>query len=632
MCGIAGAVGLRPDARPDPARVEAMSCRIAHRGPDGLGLWVAPSGRACLAHRRLSVIDLVTGGQPMVGRDDAMGLVFNGEIYNYRELRADLRRDGVPLHTESDTEALLRLLERDWTGAIEPLRGMFAFCAWDDRAGRLLLARDRLGKKPMYWVVEDGVLYFGSSLRALRETASRPWTISPAALDAYLTLGYVPAPQTIYEGVHKLPAASLLTVEQGEPRVASYWSLAEADAPFEGSEDDALDQLDALLRESVALRLRSDVPLGVFLSGGIDSSLIAAIAMEQAGAPVDTFTIGMDVAGFDESAAATAVAKHLGTRHHVFPAKPDLLATLPTMVWHYGEPFADNSALATWMLAEASRPHVTVALGGDGGDEGFAGYDWYRTAARLQRMTRVVPAPAFALAGRAWEGLSAAAPLARSPRAGQVRRGLAMLGTPAGARRFAALRVQLGAADADDLYAGALREERARHGAAAQQRLAQLFERSEGSALRRMRCVDIATYLADMLNPKVDVATMAHGLEARAPLLDQEVVRFALTLPDAMVTDGQRGKLILRRLLARYVPPALFERPKQGFDLPLSRWFSGAVEPRIRQLPRSERLMAGGWLRPEGVARLVEEHTSGRRDHGQRLFTLLVLDEWLGVA
>jgi asparagine synthase (glutamine-hydrolysing) len=621
---------MRSGAHPDQERVHRLSHLVAHRGPDEAGHWVAPSGRAVMAHRRLSIIDLATGQQPMVDEMGSVGLVFNGEIYNYRELRKDLahRPPPVTFHTNSDTEVILRFYEREGVECVNALRGMFAIAIWDDRHARLLLARDRIGKKPLYYTAEGDCLYFASSLHALRETSPRRWQIDMSALDAFLTLGYIPAPRTIFDGVSKLEAGTAVTVDTSGIRARRYWDLAQDTDTLAGTFSDAVDHLDELLNTAVSLRLRSDVPLGVFLSGGIDSSLVTAVAARQATIPITTFSIGFDVAAYDESGYAARVAQHLRTDHHVFRAKPDLLRTLPSMVRHFGEPFADSSALPTWMLAEATRKHVTVALGGDGGDEGFAGYSWYRTAAQLRRLTRAIPEAVFATAGRTLDRVLRPA-AARYRMAGQARRGMLMLGVGNASDRFASLRSFIGPHEVATLYGRDLLASRRAGETWANELLAARYRDSVGSDLRRMRYVDVGTYLADCLMPKVDVATMAHALELRAPLLDQEIVRFALTLPDEWLVDHRGGKRLLRALLARYLPESLFDRPKQGFSVPLTRWFTGSVRDVISALPASQHLRDSGWLQPAGIQTIVREHVEGLRDHSQRLFTLLALDEWL---
>ena len=626
MCGIAGAVALEPGARPDRDRVERMSGLISHRGPDGSGIWQAPSGRAILAHRRLSVIDIATGAQPMVAEQGQLGLVFNGEIYNYRELRSVLARGGAVFRTSSDTEVLLRAFERDGVDCVHDLRGMFAFALWDDSRGRLTLARDRVGKKPLYHVAADGCLYFASSLRALVDGTPGRHAMDLEALDAYLTLSYIPAPRTIYQGISKLEAGTILEIEGSSITGRRYWSASEAREPFEGTYGDAVEHLSEMVETAVALRLRSDVPLGIFLSGGIDSSLVTAIATRQAG-QVQTFAIGFDDAEFDETEHARTVAERLGTEHRAFLARPDLLGTLPSLVQHFGEPYADATALATWMLAEESRKHITVALAGDGGDEGFAGYEWYRNALAMSRFSERVPTGAVSMVNASLGGaLATAFPASR--RAGRVRRGMALLATQPGAARFAAVRSFIGPAEAGTLYAGGLQAARL-SGSWAPGLLPKLYESCSGSALRRMRYVDMATYLADGLMPKVDVATMAHGLETRAPLLDQHVLEFAMSLPDEWVLAGKTGKRILRSVLERYLPAQLFARKKQGFTLPLQRWFAGSLRPAVEALASSERLLEGGWFQSEGIRAMLREHDAGARDHSQRLYNLLVLDEWL---
>jgi asparagine synthase (glutamine-hydrolysing) len=626
MCGIAGGIGLTPDARPDPHRVNAMSASMCHRGPDGSGAWTSPSGRAVLAHRRLAVIDLETGNQPMVAKGADTAIVFNGEIYNYLELRAELEGEGVDFSTTSDTEVLLQLFVRRGERCVDALRGMFAFAAWDDRRGRLLLARDRIGKKPLFYTVVDSSLYFASSFAALGEVGRQRPALDPQALDLYISLGYVPAPHTIHDGVLKLPAASLATLQGGGLRVRRYFDFAEAGDPYQGSYEDALDQLEGIVQESVRLRLRSDVPIGIFLSGGVDSSLVAALAARRSESPVDTFCVGFDEEAFDESGFAAAIAEHLGTRHHTLRGKANLLDTLPEITRHFGEPYADSSALAVWAIAQHARPFITVALGGDGGDEGFAGYSWYDNATRLSRVASRVPRPAVLLGARAAQ--FAGERLAGVRIVGQADRGLAVLGLSP-AERFAALRSFVNHQEAEYLYAGELLERRRAGCDPARNLLTDAYARAGGSALRRMRYVDIATYLADDLTPKIDVATMAHSLEARAPLLDPAVMEFGLSLPDDYLVDRRGGKRILRDLLARYVPAGMFERRKQGFSVPLQLWFATALRPRMEALADSPAIADLGLLAPAGIRRLADEHAAGLRDHSQRLFTLLQLNEWL---
>lgn len=613
MCGIAGGIALAPGARVDVARVRRMSSCVAHRGPDAEGLWVSPGGTACLAHRRLSIIDLTGGAQPMVGSGGTV-LIFNGEIYNYRELREDLERQGTKCRTNSDTEVLLRLLERDGVECLNALRGMYAFASWHDTHRQFTLARDPIGKKPLYYVVESGCMYFASTLSALVETGVDEYTADPRAVDAFLTLGYIPAPHTIYTNVRKLPAGAVLHGRDGQFHVNQFWNVGETDATFQGTYEQAVDQLDQLLHDAVSLRLRSDVPLGVFLSGGVDSSLVAAVANRQSSVPVQTFSIGFAEHLFNEAPFAARVARYLGTKHREFLLKPELLSLLPEIVRHFGEPYGDSSALPTWMLSQATRQEVTVALGGDGGDEVFGGYAWYRTAAKLERMRRCVPRVAAVAGGRLTRG--------------RVRRGLEMLAIPTASERFAALRSFVNAGEARSLYAGELLQ--ARNSPFEDLvSLRELYEITPGTDLRRMRVVDVMTYLADCLMPKVDVSSMAHGLEVRAPLLDVNIVRFGLGLPDEWVVGPKGGKRILRSVAERYIPGEYFARPKQGFSVPLATWFVGDARSMITNLQHSERLLDTGWFRREGINMLIEEHTRGHRDNSQRMFNLLVLDEWL---
>lgn len=628
MCGIAGAVALAEGVVPRPDLVREMSRCVAYRGPDGDGLWISPDGRAVLAHQRLAIIDLETGEQPQVSQSGETALILNGEIYNYRELRQELERDGCTFRTNSDTEVLLLLVEREGERAVERARGMFAFAAWDHRRKRLILARDRLGKKPLFWAVRDDICYFASALAAVRAACGGNVSVDLGALDEYLTLGWVPSPRTIFRDIHKLEPATVLVFERGQARSREFWDLAPEEPHYSGTFEEATDELAGILGRATSLRLRSDVPLGVFLSGGVDSSLVAALASRE-DRSIRTFTVRFREREFDESEHASAVAAQLGIAHQIVDAAGDPMEAFPGLLQKFGEPFADSSALPTALLASSARRHVTVALGGDGGDEGFGGYTWYGTFRAVQQMARFIPSDLARSAARWLEPTRLSAPLVRTR--GRMARGLSVMGRRTDAARFAALRVLLTSDQVRCLYQGELLERRLAADSV-HERAESLFNGTRGTALRRMRWVDMRTYLADCLLPKVDVATMAAGLEARAPLLDQEVIRFAMTLPDDYLVDDKGGKRILRALLSRYVPRRLFERPKQGFTPPLSRWLEMEWRDRVAALPRSEPLASLGVLRQDGIQRLVDEHALKVRDHTDRLYALLVLESWLDLG
>jgi asparagine synthase (glutamine-hydrolysing) len=599
-----------------------MSHLVRHRGPDGLGLWSSPSGAAFLGHRRLSIIDLALGAQPMSDPTGRYTISFNGEIFNYVELREELAAEGVQFRTRSDTEVLLQLCMRMGAACLDRLAGQFAFAFWDEDARTLMLARDPVGEKPLYYSVQNDCLYFSSTFASLRGTATEPTRIDYAALDAFLNLGYVPAPATIDRAISKLDAGTVLIAGPGGVRVNRYASF-DAVEPFEGSETQAVERLDELLRTAVRLRLRSDVPLGFFLSGGVDSSLVSAIASNIAPNQIHTFSISYHGTTYDESGYAAAVADRIGASHHCFRVTEDLIGLIPEMVRQYGEPFGDSSALPLYLLARETREHVTVVLTGDGGDEGFGGYNWYETARRLRKAKR------FVLTGVARAGASLFSDLdAASPRMRRLARGMGMLVLD-DANRFAALRAYISPIEARQLYAGELAAVRADGVAASTTDIADRYTRSDGSPLRRMRKVDVETYLADCMLPKVDVATMAHALEARPPLLDRDLLAFALGLPDRFLFRNGDRKWLLKRALGRYLPLRLFDRPKQGFTVPISDWFRRALRPAVEGLAASEPLLDTGWFRSDGIRAIVAEHAAGQREHSDRLYNLLVLDEWL---
>jgi len=628
MCGIAGAISLREDSKPDLDRVRSLTARIAHRGPDGDGFWTSNDGRVVLGHRRLAVIDLVSGQQPMHSRDARAAIVFNGEIYNYRELRKALLQDGAAFSTDSDTEVILESYLRSGVESLSAFNGMFAFALWDEDRSTLVLARDRLGKKPLYYTAERGCLYFCSSLEALHATAANRWTFDLDAIESYLTLGYIPAPRTAYREASKLPAATYLTVAGGELHHSRFWDLATEPEPFTGSFESATDTLDEMLQQAVTIRLRSDVPLGVLLSGGVDSSLVTAIARRCAGTSIQTFSVGFHEAAYDESAIARDIARRLGTEHNEYRIHTETLASLPEHVRHFGEPFAQSSSLPLWSLARETRRHVTVALGGDGGDEGFAGYNWYRNAIRIARVRRRVPP---ALVSFVADVVDASRPIwgRHSEGTTRIQRAAELLEDRGSSTRFARLRQLFGPTDRHRLTAGDLAATTAARTEQVAGDLRALYEDCNGTDLRRMRYVDINTYLADCLLPKADVSTMAHALELRAPLLDHAIVRFGLSLPDDMLLEGKGGKKLLRAVLARYLPSALFDRPKQGFTTPVTEWLRTSHSASARALARSERFADLGWFNPRFIDALANEHLAGHRDNGERLFALLVLDEWL---
>jgi asparagine synthase (glutamine-hydrolysing) len=614
MCGLAGGMALRQGICPDQDRVRRMSAAVAHRGPDDDGFWVSPSGAACLAHRRLSIIDLATGHQPFLRPDSQAALIFNGEIYNYVEIRQKLIANGASFQTGSDTEVLLEMLLQRGEHAVDELIGMFTFAFWDERQRQLTLARDRVGKKPLYYVINNDCLYFCSTLRGLEQAFDAKPGIDLTSVSNFLNLGYIPAPDTIYRGVSKLPEASVLVVSQDRPLAEPrrYWDPVNPQAPDIRPED-ALDHLNHLVEDAVRLRLRSDVPLGVFLSGGIDSSLVAAVASRLSENPISTFTIGFDVEEFNEAARARRIASHLGTEHHEFQVNADVLDLLPKLIGHFGEPFADSSSLLVWRIAEVARPHITVALMGDGGDEGFAGYNWYRNAHRLAALAR----------------LAAVAPLVRwtaQPFGIKARR-LAYLLTTTPAQRFANLRCMFGkfatpAPLFDVRFDAALDKQRL-----AGARLRGYYRGDDLRAVHAMQYVDLRTYLPGDLLTKVDVCTMAHSLEARAPLLDHRILEFAFRLPPEL-HDVRQPKAMLRQILRRYVPPDLTDGPKRGFSAPLRDWFRGELKPTVEGLSKGP-LIETGWFNPSVIANLVDDHVRGRRDNSERLFHLLVLEMWL---
>lgn len=621
MCGIAGVLST---IEPAPGLVEGMARTLDHRGPDDNGVWYDRAAGIGLGHRRLSIIDLSADGhQPMHSACGRYVIVYNGEVYNFAQLRAELEAAGTGLRSRTDTEVILEGIAH-WglERTVARLVGMFAFALWDREREELTLVRDRLGIKPLYYGRCRGNWLFGSELKALCAGAGESFDVDRNALALMLRYGYVPGEHTIYRGVRKLPAGCWvrLTARQAEePPVTRYWSVQDVaevgrgDA-FRGSPEQAVDALQELLREAVKLRMVADVPIGAFLSGGIDSSTVVALMQEQSSRPVKTFSIGFREAGFDEAQHARAVAEHLGTEHQELYVTPEqAMAVIPRLPEIYDEPFADASAIPTLLVSELARRDVTVSLSGDGGDELFYGYRRYFDLQRL------------------WNKVGRLPYLLRAPAARLMPRG----GDGGGGRRVASMRELLGAREAIDVYHWRISEwrqpERVLIGGAS----ARLRPRRVGAGrsledyAAAMMLHDQRYYLADDILTKVDRASMAVALEARVPLLDHRVVEFAWRLPVAWkLRDGQ-GKWPLRQVLYRYVPAKLFDRPKQGFSVPLRHWLRGPLREWAEALLDPCRLKAEGFFDPVPLQALWQEHLNGRHDHAQRIWSVLMFQAWL---
>lgn len=621
MCGIAGRVNFRSGAPVDAALIQRMCDLLAHRGPDGEGAHV--DGPVGLGHRRLAIIDLSPSArQPMASEDRQLWITYNGEVYNFQALRADLAGRGHRFRSQSDTEVILTAYREFGVGCLERLRGMFAFAIWDARAQTLFLARDRLGKKPLYYLLDGDGIAFASEAKAFLADPSFKARPNPEAISHYLTYQYVPSPLTAFQGLRKLPPAHYLLVQDGKVLTERYWTLHYA-PKHRLTEGEACEQLLARLREAVKLRLISDVPLGALLSGGIDSSTVVALMAEGCVSRVKTFSIGFEEAAYDEREAAAIVATRFGTDHSAFVVRPDVAGLLPALVWHCNEPFADSSAVPTYYLAQVTRPHVTVALSGDGGDEAFGGYDRYVAHALACRADHFLGPlrPALAALG-AW--LPHGGDGRGLPR--RARRFLEALAAPP-AERYARWMIHFGAEEKAALCTPEFAA--ATGGADSLALLRKAFTDTDAQGpVEAAIAADVARYLPEDLLVKLDVTTMAHGLEARCPFLDSEVVEFAARLPVRWKVWGTAKKVLLRRALRDLLPPEILARPKQGFGVPIDTWFRGPLKELAFDTLLSPRATARGLFRPAAVRQLLEEHVSRRADRHYQLWNLLMLELW----
>lgn len=621
MCGICGKLNLDYQTPVDTGLLQRMCDAICHRGPDGEGVYL--QGPVGLGHRRLSIIDLSTGDQPMSNEDGTVWIVFNGEIYNHLDLRAKLEKYGHNFATRSDTEVVIHAYEEWGPESCVRLRGMFAYALWDETRQRLVLARDRLGQKPLVYTYTPHHFLFASEIRSLLQDSAVPRQVNLEAIYAYLVRLYVPTPQTAFLGIYKLPPAHYMVVEDGKVDIRRYWHV-DFGPKWYASQAEYCDRLWEILRETTRMRLMSDVPLGAFLSGGLDSSIVVGIMSQLMDEPVKTFSIRYEESGYDETPYARQIARLFETDHHEFTVRPSALEVLPKLVWHYGEPFADASALPTYYVSLVTRQYVKVALSGDAGDENFAGYERYRTA-RILDAYRTLPQPVRQHIVPVTLGV-----LGRLPAVKNLLHQLRVV-AQRGALPPAEAYLYRYSVFTPELATILWRPDKLAqlNGTDAAADVAEALNDFRGdNPLDRWLYLDLMCYLPDDILVKVDIASMANSLEVRSPFLDHEVVQFAASLPPEMKRRGLTTKYILKKALERLLPYEIIHRPKHGFQVPISDWFRGELRGLVREVLLDPRALARGYFQPEQVERLIREHETGQVDHGTRLWELLNLELW----
>lgn len=625
MCGITGIVDLEGKREPDRALLRRMNDSIRYRGPDGDGEHYEPG--VALGHRRLAIIDIATGQQPLYNEDESVVVVFNGEIYNYQSLIPELQALGHVFHTKSDTEVIVHAWEAWGEACVDRFRGMFAFALWDRNKETLFLARDRLGVKPLFYaLLPDGQCVFGSELKAVLLHPGVTRTIDPCAVEEYFSLGYVAEPRTIYTSARKLPPGHTLALRRGAPPPAprQYWDVRFSLDNRIGLED-ALVELDQRLQESIRLRMISEVPLGAFLSGGVDSSAVVSVMARISDAPVNTCSISFDDPAFDETRFAQTVADRYRTTHYVDQVASDDFGLIDTLAGLYDEPYADSSAIPTYRVCELARKHVTVALSGDGGDESFGGYRRYQLHLMEEKLRSKLPLgirrPVFGLLGRLYPKADWAPRMFRAKTTfeslarGSVEaylHGVSLVRAPMRAKLFSReMRTSLGGYRVDDLFA--------RHAANA----------GTDDPLALIQYLDTKTYLVGDINTKVDRASMAHSLEVREPLMDHPLVEWLATLPTNLKMRGREGKYLLKKGMEPWLPHDVLYRPKMGFAVPLIRWFRGPLRETVRAAVLGDTLRDTGLFEPRMLEEIVDAHESGRRDYSGPLWSLLMFEAFL---
>jgi len=621
MCGIAGKLYFDREQTVTREELVQMAGTLVHRGPDGGGVWTEKN--VGFAHRRLSIIDLRSvANQPMSNEDGTVWVTFNGEIYNFQELRTELEKKGHIFKTQSDTEVIVHAYEEYGRHCLDRFRGMFAFAIWNTRTHTLFLARDRVGKKPLFYFVNQRGIFFASEIKAILVDRSVPREPSPEAIDHFLALQYIPSPMTAFQGVKKLPPAHWLEARDGHLETGRYWKLHYAPKRIVSSQD-AVAELQWQLAEAVRLRLVSDVPLGAFLSGGVDSSAVVSYMAKAMSRPVRTFSVGFDDATFDERDFARQVAEQYRTDHMELVVKAPVKDILPRLVWHYDEPFGDSSAVPSYAIAELTRRHVTVVLNGDGGDENFAGYSWYAQD-NLIRRGEIVPlklrrqlaglSQSFPATWRRW------LPMRKIARLAEV---LAL----APADRYAQWVCHFRPEERQNLYAENFRNVVSQ--SYPEELFAEAFAQSDAQDWTdTMLNADVALYLPDDLLVKMDRATMAHSLEARSPFLDHVFMEFVAQMPAAFKLSRGQGKRLLKTALRGIIPDSVLDRPKMGFSVPLAAWFRNDLRELSHDLLLSPRSMQRGYFDPKSVAALLRDHYEERANHAAGLWDLLVLELW----
>ncbi len=621
MCGICGTFLFSHEAQVDAAEVRRMNAQIIHRGPDEDGFFL--NGRIGMAMRRLSVVDLSSGQQPISNEDGTIWIVYNGEIYNYPDLKRDLENRGHRFKTRSDTEAIVHAYEEYGVDCPTKLNGMFAFAIWDARKERLFLSRDRLGKKPLYYYKDNERLVFGSELKSLLQAKNVPRQVSKEALDLYLTFEYVPAPHSIFADIFKLPAAHSLMIDgEGKTEIRQYWDLHFHENGYHPQ--DLEEGLVHLLQDAVKIRLMSDVPLGAFLSGGIDSSCIVALMAQAMKEPVKTFSIGFQEGSYNELNYARAIAKHFKTDHKEFILRPSALDLTEKLVKHLDEPLGDFSIFPTYLVSKMAREHVTVVLSGDGGDELFGGYDTY-LADSMYRRYRKIPA---AIRNHVVMPVTRCLPPGEKKKGWRNRLKRFVEGTryPEDLQH---VRWMMFLADEEkaQLYGEAMAPVRSQY--LPYDYIRHYFANADSQDyVNRQLYVDIKTYLCDDIMVKVDRMSMAASLEARAPFLDYRVVEYAATIPGALKIRGAQTKYILKKAMAPLLPPEIINRGKEGFSIPIKNWLREELRPMMLDILSPARMRRDGFFNADYVQNLVNEHLQGVENHSHRLWALMVFSIW----